>query len=448
MKSRRISTCLAGVAVVVAVALQMSGCAAQQGTPPSQSAESILNRPNRLAEEQAAWNPKPMSMEEFLNSPVPFMKKYSVTELDKYVVATFWYWMDNRYAITSAGYEKDPATGFKFNIPNIAIMDTETNSVYLHKKGRFFCYKGGNIAYETPEFDKNVRKRFYGEIGSERPVPRAYTSKDGKEKVYAIDEFFDCKNTRGYEEHKEIAREKFGVRSDGFPKLDYVPLLSGHGFFSWGSESNKESASIHKSGAYWAKEIGLDWYGPKGDKKWLELALSYEVDKEVKPNFWSAFLGRYVFNKNALFNRSPLGAHSLLDDFGVQHSLYIVTFSPLDGSVVKVHKPEVVLDKVSTTGIFATRAGFLWTGDIATPGLFLSQGEKLKQVLDELVYPRDVNISPDGCKVKVWAYPNRRTTASGGSFRGALGAVIAHSAPNPSGWDKSRHLLINVCTGE
>ena len=321
---------------------------------------------------------------------------------------------------------------------------------YPLRPGHILCYWNNTWAYVVGRYDDPNRKRYYGHVGRESEVPDNYFDNKEKSKYvnYRGDVFFGCKNTRGYEEYQDISREKFGVRADGLPKLDYIPLLPGHGFFSWGSASNTEFASLPKTGSYWTQKIGLDWYTPKGDKKWLELALSYEVDKEVKPNYWSAFLGRYIFNKNALFNRSPLGAHSLLDDFGVQHSLYIVTFSPLDGSVIKVHKPEVVLDKVSTTGIFATRAGFLWTGDIATPGLFLSHGEKLKHILDELVDPRAVHISPDGCKVKVRAYPNRRMTATGGSFRGALGAVIAHSAPNPSGWDKNRDLLINVCTGE
>lgn len=383
-----------------------------------------------------------MSMEEFQSSPAPFRESYRAHEI---MAGGTWYWMDNRYAITTT-HSVNPKTGI--NEPVITLWDTDKVEKYMLRPGYILCYLNNAWAYAVGRYDDPDSKRYYGYVGRETEVPDHYYPNKARSKAvnYRSDIYFGCKNTRGYEEYQDIAREKFGVREDGLPKLDYVPLLPGHGFFSFGSERNIPVSS--KTGAYWLKHIGLDWYSPKGDKKWLELALSYEVDKEVRPNYWSAFLARYVFNKNALFNRSPLGAHSLLDDFGVQYSLYIVTFSPLDGSVIKVHKPEVVLDKVSTTGIFATRAGFLWTGDIATPGLFLSQGEKLKHILDEHVHPRDVSISPDGCKVKVLAYPNRRATASGGSFRGVLGAVIAHSAPNPSGWDKNRDLLINVCTGE
>ncbi|NWG86370.1 MAG: hypothetical protein HXY26_02485 [Hydrogenophilaceae bacterium] len=349
-------------------------------------------------------------------------------QLEARVGGTFWFWLDNRYAFISAGGEKDKATGIP--IPHIAIKDTDKGDVYYYKPGRLICYWDNRLTYETVEIEESNRKRFSGPPGREVEVPMFNPDDQGKQVKYLVDDF-NCQNIRPDE-------LRMRVGNGGYAR-SIKPLRPGHGSIA---------LEMNDSVPGWQAYIrqGGFWHKPSGERIALNLSHEFEIGTQINPNYWAPFLGRYVFNGGVTYSESSSGPQNpgAMRSYEARYAVNVTTFSPIDGSIVKIKKPTGLLSTVMPQGVFATRAGLLWTGAIRTPGLYLSQGEKMQKILDEYVDPKEIHIAPNGCKVKLMSYPDYRL--SPGRMSGPAGAIIDFSqSPNTT---RRNHLLIDFCRAQ
>lgn len=202
------------------------------------TAQEILDRPNRLAEEQAAWNPKPISVEEFLKPSIPLKERYPTLQVSAPLGGVA-FWMDNRYVMIWTGGQKDKETGIA--TPYLGILDTDTGEVNPYKPGQLKCYWNNRLVFETgPQRDARQRKRWAGAPGEEVEIPIFSvppTDKDQGEQFVPSD-LHGCQNFRPIKDNYEKAIELFGsyTKQSGaitheVPNRTYWPLLPGHGFF-------------------------------------------------------------------------------------------------------------------------------------------------------------------------------------------------------------------------
>lgn len=402
----------------------------------ARDAQEILNRSTRLEEERVAWNPKPITMEEFLNPRIPLKDKYPTIDVEPRVGGMA-FWMDNRYAMVWAGGPKDAATGIA--TPYLAILDTDSGEIFNYKPGRLMCYRDNRLTFETGPNDEAQRKRWNGPLGSEVEIPifASVTSSQGKKFKYWVSEF-DCENKPpDYELNKAAAL--FGVfrpkdRLRDVPKRTYDPLLPEHGFFS----TEVKQVPDHEYDK-------TTWFKANGEKVQLDLNPPYEISS-VEARHWAPFLGRYVFQGSVMHSLAPHASHTTATYDGYMNfGNFTATFSPLDGTVVKIHRPRILFDTVQTTAVFATRAGFLWVAGWGQPrGYYLSRGEEVKRIFDYEVDKVNTWISPDGCKIM--SYYNPKAVAPGPSrMAGPLGALLDFSSSKEG---RKNMAIINLCKGE
>lgn len=420
--------------------LTLFGLAAFAGTSSASARDAleILNRPNRLAEEQAAWNPKPITMEEFLSPRIPLKDKYPTIEVEPRVGGMV-FWMDNRYAMVWAGGPKDAVTGIP--TPYLAILDTETGEIFNYKPGRLMCYRDNRLAYETGPNDVKQRKRWSGQPGQEMEIPIFATepTKTGFRQQYVASDLHGCQNVRPLVDEAEKAKELFGTfRPKGsaidLPKRGYAPLLPGHGFFSTEIESMSEY-----------EYSKVTWFKPDGEKIKLNLSNTYEISG-VQARHWAPFLGRYIFQGSVSYITLAQGVRDSVNwNAYEQFGHNTPTFSPLDGSVVKIPRPRYMLENVQASAVFATRAGMLWVGPPIGPrrGYYLNQGDAVKRVFDHEVHRENTWISPDGCKLMTYYDP--QATSGPSRMSGPLGAVLDF-APTRTG--RKHMAIINFCKEE
>lgn len=409
------------------------------------TAEEILARPNRVEEERAAWNPQPIPMEAFLNPSLPLKENYPILEIAPRVGGMV-FWMDNRYAMVWAGGHKDPETGIA--TPYLAILDTDTGEIYDYKAGRLMCYRANRLTYETGPNDEHQRRRWTGAPGQETEIPIFATepNANGWRETYVVGEF-DCEN-RLRDEYIRKAEALFGkFQPADSPrevyKRDIDPLLPEHGFLSTDMVRRLSTAIENRD-----RLVGLTWFKSNGDRQELDLAWATEV-RAVEAKHWAPFLRRYVFQGGVLFNnlpkrdgvRMPSDLIYRLED----RRTSTATFSPDDGSIVKIRRPRYLLENVSTQAVYATRAGLLWVGSPVGParGYYLSRGEEVKRIFNYTVHRENTWISPDGCKVMSYFDPSEVSGPS--RMAGALGGILDFSS---SSRGKKHMAIINLCKGD
>lgn len=402
----------------------------------ARDAQEILNRPNRLEEEWAAWNPKPITMEEFLNPRIPLKDKYPTIDVEPRVGGMV-FWMDNRYAMVWAGGPKDAATGIA--TPYLAILDTDSGEIFNYKPGRLMCYRDNHITFETGPNDEAKRKRWNGSIGNEVEIPIFATEVSAQEKKfkYWVSEF-DCEN-KPPDFNLNKAKEMFGIfrpkdRLNDVPKRTYRPLLPNHGFFS--TEVKYEPSHEYDK---------TTWFKASGEKAPLDLNPPYEISS-VEARHWAPFLGRYIFQGSVSYITLAQGVRDAINwNAYEQFGHNTPTFSPLDGSVVKIPRPRYMLENVQASAIFATRAGMLWVGPPIGPrrGYYLNQGDAVKRIFDHEVHRENTWISPDGCKLMTYYDP--QATSGPSRMSGPLGAVLDFA---PARTGRKHMAIINFCKEE
>lgn len=404
----------------------------------ARDAQEILNRPTRLEEERAAWNPKPIAMEEFLNPRIPLKDKYPTIEVEPRVGGMA-FWMDNRYAMVWAGGPKDSTTGIA--TPYIAILDTDTGEIFNYKPGRLMCYRDNRLVYETGPNDVNQRKRWGGPLGQEMEVPIFATepTNTGFRQQYVASDLHGCQNVQPLVDEIKKAGEIFGTyrparSSRDVAKRTYESLLPNHGFFS----SPGEDALKYE----YAKTT---WFKPSGEQVQLDLNPPYEIS-EVQARHWAPFLGRYVFQGAVSYITLAQGVRSSINwNAYEQFGHNTPTFSPLDGSVIKIPRPRYMLENVQASAVFATRAGMLWVGPPIGPrrGYYLNQGDAVKRIFDYEVHRENTWISPDGCKLMTYYDP--QATSGPSRMSGPLGAVLDFA---PARTGRKHMAIINFCKEE
>lgn len=410
--------------------------------PSNAEALRIIDRTSRLDEEQAAWNPVPIPLEEFLHPKITLKERYPTTEVDLppgWEIGGLARWMDNRYLlVTLSNPDIDPAqqkgiSSRESRAPineRIYVLDSETSNAYYLKTGRLQCYRANQIVYLTGTYDglndsspyKNETHKWIGRLGQETRYPLWENEKsttkhneftcqqmDGKDARKNIDEKVYFRTTRLSPEHGFLAVDK-KLYEEVFPASEYAIGVIGY--------KTPELSKVK----------GVSWYKPGGARAFYPHLSFFDEIGGVNHYEWAPFLGRYAFAKG----------RSVTDDYQNYPDKPFKTvtlFSPTDGSIYKmIHKRE--LDLLKTNFAYATRAGLLWevpyrmeaarstsetglVGVRAGPGLFLSQGEKFKQIAGI----GGTVVSPDGCRLfraenKVGNY--------GRAFgvRGRLGAFI------------------------
>lgn len=410
--------------------------------PSNAEALRIINRPNRLTEEHAAWNPVPIPLEEFLHPKIPLKERYPTTDVDLpsgWEIGGLARWMDNRYLLVTL-INPDIRPGKQKGISSresrepinerIYVLDSETSNTYYLKTGRLECYQSNQIVYLTGTYDgvnvnspyKNEIYKWIGPLGQETRYPFWESEKsttkhneftcqkiDAKDARKNIDEKVYFRTIRLFPEHGFLAVDK-KLYEEVFPASEYAIGIVGY-----------KAPDL-------SKVKGVSWYKPSGARTFYPDLNFFDEIGGVSHYEWVPFLGRYAFSKG----------RSVTDDYrNYPDKPYktVTLFSPTDGSINKmIHKRE--LDLLKTNFTYATRAGLLWdvpfktdaarqtdetglVGIRAGPGLFISQGEKFKQIAGV----GGTVVSPDGCRIF-------RTENKVGSLgkalgvRGLLGAFI------------------------
>lgn len=416
----------------------LAGCTTPLGSPTDQPAllgQAIIDRPNRLVEEQAAWNPKPISMDELIYPAIPLKESYPTLHLPPRVGSKV-FWMDNRYAMIWAGGPKDKTTGNA--IPYISILDTDSGEIFEYKAGRLVCYRNNHLVYETGSYKEGEQTRWSGLPGQEVELPARYTDKTDKGEVtrnYWVDER-DCENKRvnfAWEKAEALFGRytpknlgEFQRPGTTYIRRSYWPLLNEHGFFSFDAAKNAEFGLKNKD-----RFSEITWFKPNGESMELELGPWSEVGSSIEAKQWSPFLGHYVFQAGIFIYGRPEGGHP-----------NTVFFSPKNGSIVRIHRPHYLFRNILTTAVYATRAGLLWVTSRVGPqrGYYLSQGDTVKRIFDYEVIPEYTWVSPDGCKIMTYYDPS----ASSGPSRmaGPLGGMFDFSTPSSG---RKHMAIINLC---
>lgn len=384
--------------------------------PSNVEALRIIDRPNRLAEERAAWNPTPIPLEEFLQPKIPLKERYPSTDVDLpagWEIGGLARWMDNRYLlVTLSNPDIHPAkqrgiSSRESRAPineRIYVLDSDTGNTYFLKTGRLECYWANQIVYLTGTYDgqsdnspyKNETYKWIGPLGQETRYPFWESEKNTTKHSELT-----CQKTDVWE-GKNIDSEKFQFTERLFPAHGYL-AMDKKLFLE--KKRLVETYPVWKQASDFSRFKGIEWHKSDGSKvNYPDLNFYDEVGWPIPPESWAPFIGRYVFGNG----------RSVIKDY--QNYPYkpfktVTLFSPTDGSVYKmIHKRE--LDLLKTNPPHATRAGLLWyvpfrtdaarqtneTGIVGIrsgPGLFLSQGEKFKQIagIGATV------VSPDGCRL-------------------------------------------------
>lgn len=246
---RKLLNSLLLTAMVIVGSQALTACAASDpgadGTqanpiqePSNAEALRIINRPNRLAEEQAAWNPVPIPLGEFLYPPIPLKERYPTTDVD---LPSGWEiggparWMDNRYLLVSlSNPDIHPAkqkgiSSRESRAPineRIYVLDSETGNTYYLKTGRLECYWANQIVYITGTYDglagnspyKNEIFKWIGPLGQETRYPLWES-----EKSTTKHSEFTCQKTDVWE-GKNIDEKKFQFTERLFPAHGYLAM--------------------------------------------------------------------------------------------------------------------------------------------------------------------------------------------------------------------------------
>lgn len=386
--------------------------------PYNAEALRIINRPNRLGEEQAAWNPVPIPLEEFLHPKTPLKERYPTTNVDlpsAWEIGGLARWMDNRYLlITLSNPDIHPAkqkgiSSRESRAPineRIYVLDSDTGNTYYLKTGRLECYWANQIVYITGTYDglrdnspyKNETYKWIGPLGQET----RYSLWENEKSTTKHNEF-TCQKMEAKDARKNID-EKTYFRT--------TRLSPEHGFLAVDRKLYEEvfPASEYAIGVVGyktpdlSKVKGLSWYKPNGTRAFYPDVNFFDEVGGVAHYEWAPFLGRYAFSMG----------RSVTTDYRnyLDKPFKTVTlFSPSDGSIYKVILKRE-LDLLKTNFAHATRAGLLWgvpyrtdsarsigggptIGVRAGPGLFLSQGEEFKQIANI----GGTVVSPDGCRI-------------------------------------------------
>lgn len=417
------ATVIVGLQALTACAAGNPGAGGTQANaiqgPSNVEALRIINRPNRLAEEQAAWNPVPIPLEEFLHPPIPLKERYPTTHVDLpsgWEIGGLARWMDNRYLLVSLSNPdihpaKQKGIGSRESRApineRIYLLDSETGNTYYLKTGRLECYRENQIVYVTGTYDgltdhspyTNEIYKWIGPLGQETRYPywesvrnttkhNKFTCQkmDAKDARINIDEKAYFRTTWLSPEHGFLAVDR-KLYEEIFPASEYAIGVVGY-----------KTPDL-------SKVKGLSWYKPGGIRTFYPDLNFFDEVGTVDHYARVPFLGRYVFSHG----RSVTTDYRNYPDKPFKT---VTLFSPTDGSIHKiVHKRELDLLKTNPP-VLATRAGLLWgvpyrvdaarstdeTGIVgirAGPGLFLSQGEKFKQIADI----GGAVVSPDGCRL-------------------------------------------------
>lgn len=386
--------------------------------PSNAEALRIINRPNRLTEEHAAWNPVPIPLEEFLHPKIPLKERYPTTDVDLpsgWEIGGLARWMDNRYLLVTL-INPDIRTGKQKGISSresrepinerIYVLDSETSNTYYLKTGRLECYQSNQIVYLTGTYDgvnvnspyKNEIYKWIGPLGQETRYPFWES-----EKSTTKHSEFTCQKTDVWE-GKNIDETKFKFTKRLFPEHGYLAMEKK--FYEAIFPPSEYAIGMPNFKMHNPSKVkGLFWYKPNSTCSFYPDVNFFDEVGGVDHYAWAPFLGRYVFSQG----RSVTTDYRNYPDKPFKT---VTLFSPTDGSIHKmVHKRELDLLKTNPP-VLATRAGLLWgvpyrtdnarsigggpiIGVRAGPGLFLSQGEEFKQIADI----GGAVVSPDGCRL-------------------------------------------------
>lgn len=189
----------------------------------------------------------------------------------------------------------------------------------------------------------------------------------------------------------------------------------------------------------------ITWFRANSESIELDLVNNFEAP-EVEARHWAPFLGRYVLQGSVFYVTFAPGVRDPIrwDDFA-RFGFNTSTFSPLDGTVVRIRKPQYMLEKVQANAVFATRAGMLWVGPPIghARGYYLSQGQNVKRIFDYEVSEVNTWISPDGCKIL--SYYDPKAISAPSRISGPMGALFDFSSSRSG---RKYFAVINLCKGE
>lgn len=422
-------------ALWIGLLILTSGC---QGLGSINEGEAlgILKRPNRAAEEAAAWNPVPEPLGALLEPKEPLFDAYPsrAVQLPWGKIIGNVYWLDNRYAITTMA----PSDGGRSerSEARIQVLDTSTGRLFDYAEGQVDCFWRGDIVYslglhrayhrtDVPGWEHRA-----GRLTEEVPVPVSGPDKEGKATIWPIRPLpcrvLDPLNNPQEAEDKKIEGVFFPEpKKQETPVWTWAGLLPEHGFFA-----EHMPTRIRRSPKESTNAVGVWWFRPDGSRLLLPLNRTYEVGSASQDE-WSPWLGRYVFSGLGIsYSQARLAGRNSLTDasgkYGIEGNAVI--FDPKTGNIVKIPRPRRLLYEVQVFRAVATRAGLLWQSGTSRPwGLYLSRGEIVRNILPVQVAAgrRPISVSPDGCR-----------------------ATVAHydDGPNPN-LAKSNTTIIDFCIG-